>query len=302
MEFFNVTTIKNLSTVQCAIKQHQELHCFDRYTIICPLSDYSKFKSVFSINRLVQVVSENDLISVERFQEISDAITDKYCGKKINKRRINWYYQQVLKLTYALQSTDPQTVMWDADTVPICKINFFNKTDSIIYGSQIEYHADYFTTLKEIFHFDNPKYAMTIQFFTLAKNEKQHLKETLRTYLHQSKNDTTAEWLTKIVAGAVASAHSDLPIFEKSYFSEQELVGVSNLKHSNSSQKTIKHFRPGRQWSTTKFKVKWLGILGYKYYTIERYFQNQHRAEAEIYFAFYLVYDILRSLRFFNKK
>ena len=182
MEFFNVTTVKNIGTVKSAIDKHKEIHEFSTYTIICPMIDCREFELQFANEKKVKIVNEDDIISLARFKKLADEATNEYSGKNINKQRINWYYQQILKLTYALQSEELRTVMWDADTVPISKINFFEGNVSKVYGSRIEYHWDYFETLRHMFHFNDPKYALTIQFFSLTLDEKMFLKRLLGEY------------------------------------------------------------------------------------------------------------------------
>lgn len=43
-----------------------------------------------------------------------------------NDRRSGWYFQQFLKMAYARISTSEYYLIWDADTIPINKIKFFD--------------------------------------------------------------------------------------------------------------------------------------------------------------------------------
>ena len=98
------------------------------------------------------------------------------------------------------------------------------------------------------------------------------------------------------MVSAVSAAHSAIDIQEQSYFSEQELVGVSNLLFRNTKQETIRHFRPGRPWNPTNAKIKILSSCGYKYFTNEYNDQNYDSKIPDFYFILYLSYHILNDI------
>jgi len=65
--------------------------------------------------------------------------------------RAGWYFQQFLKLGWAFRSTFKHYLVWDADTIPLRKIDFFDECDKVYFTPKDEYHVPYFTTLEKIF-------------------------------------------------------------------------------------------------------------------------------------------------------
>jgi hypothetical protein len=93
---------------------------------------------------------------------------------------------------------------------------------------------------------------------------------------------------------SVARKNVNLERLNQSYFSEQELVGLANIELNKSSQKGIKHFRPGRFWKMNKFRIFILKIFGYKYITMERNIIPSSRSADFFYFWIFLFYDTFR--------
>jgi hypothetical protein len=295
MEFFNVTTRQNLDTIVASVDKHRALHDFDAYQIICQSKDEKIFKETFQSVPKVNIINEDKIISLDAFCTVVDEITAMWGSNKINPQRTNWYYQQVLKLTYALENSSHKIVMWDADSVPLTPIKFFDSNCSRTYGSLIEYHHDYFLTLKNIFAFAEPKFACTVQFFSLTTEEKVALENILQKYLKKKNEWTVAEWLTRIIIGSICQAKKDLKLPSSSYFSEQELVGLSNLKNNDCHQIKIKHFRPRKVWKPTLLKIRLLLFLGYKYYTVENAATRHPSWILEFIFYSSLVSDVFRQ-------
>lgn len=61
-----------------------------------------------------------------------------------------WYYQQFLKLAFSLSPYAKQYYLsWDADTLPISKLVFFEDNKPLI-TCKYEYHENYFLTIEKI--------------------------------------------------------------------------------------------------------------------------------------------------------
>ena len=72
--------------------------------------------------------------------------------RKVFGERAGWYFQQLAKLTipyhikYFLKDQVEKIVIWDGDTVPLRKIDFFENGYSVLNLSRTEYHWAYFIT------------------------------------------------------------------------------------------------------------------------------------------------------------
>lgn len=296
MHFFTVTTKKNLSSLIAGIDQHKILHKYLEYIVICPASDVSEFSHHFATYFNVKIRCEDDILSKDRFIQIGKELSLSLHKDEINNKRMGWYYQQSLKLAYALMNKHARTVMWDADSIPIDEIQFFENNCSVAYGSLIEYQCKYFNTIANIFDFINPIMAYTIQFFTLTELESKYLEENLNIYIKRNRYEPYGEWIARVLLTAVIRNNEYLSIFNQSYISEQEIVGISNSNINQTRQYPIRHFRPGRCWISNKRRLAILRMLRYRYYTIETYYMSPNKYVDILYFWTFLAFDTLRQL------
>ncbi|MBI4819192.1 MAG: hypothetical protein HY791_23170 [Deltaproteobacteria bacterium] len=59
--------------------------------------------------------------------------------------RAGWYLQQINKLAFGLlPSTDSHFLIWDADTVPLRPLSFFDELGRVWFTMSKEFHLDYF--------------------------------------------------------------------------------------------------------------------------------------------------------------
>lgn len=103
-----------------------------------------KLEPLLPISKYVQFIDENTLLRDMSFQKIADTI-EKAGGKR---RTAGWYLQQFLKLGYAFVCDDEYYLVWDADTLPVRPLTFFDsKSKKPLLNLKKEYVPDYFSTL-----------------------------------------------------------------------------------------------------------------------------------------------------------
>ena len=98
------------------------------------------------------------------FNKNLEIFQNKYLKKKPYfkeiQNRLGWYYQQILKLTFVLKFTKDKRapiIIWDADTIILKKILFFEKKNSICHGTTSEFHKAYYLTNRALLN-NLPKY------------------------------------------------------------------------------------------------------------------------------------------------
>ena len=67
--------------------------------------------------------------------------------------RLNWYYQQVLKISFIIdfvKNNNERMIIWDSDTIILKKIDFFGRDFSIKYATINEFFKAYYLTNKTI--------------------------------------------------------------------------------------------------------------------------------------------------------
>lgn len=79
-----------------------------------------------------------------------DSIKRIICKKGGNSKRTGWYFQQFLKYAYSYVASTEYYITWDADTIPLNRVDYFSdgKPSFII---KKEYHKAYFRTLNKLF-------------------------------------------------------------------------------------------------------------------------------------------------------
>ena len=94
----------------------------------------------------VTIIDENNLI-----QGLTFDIVKKYIDKKkFRYRQYGWYYQQFLKLGFALSKyANEEYLVWDADTVPFNPIKL-KKEDRSLLLPKTEYNQAYFDTIDKL--------------------------------------------------------------------------------------------------------------------------------------------------------
>lgn len=69
--------------------------------IVCPEKDVVEFKQKINFDE-VSILSEEKIISFESFKEIYEKNSKDILYKNNFESRLNWYYQQILKISFVL--------------------------------------------------------------------------------------------------------------------------------------------------------------------------------------------------------
>lgn len=94
------------------------------------------------------VVDENRLI-----EELThNHLKDMFLKLGRNDMKSGWYFQQFLKMSFALSNycdTD-YYLSWDSDTIPLRKIDFFDESGKPYFTMKSEHHAPYFVAIERL--------------------------------------------------------------------------------------------------------------------------------------------------------
>ena len=94
------------------------------------------------------VVDENELIDGLTINHVKDLFGN--LGR--DKMQVGWYYQQFIKMAFALSrycDTD-YYLSWDSDTIPLRKIDFFSENGKPYFTMKSEYHKPYFVAIERL--------------------------------------------------------------------------------------------------------------------------------------------------------
>lgn len=91
-------------------------------------------------------LNEDTIYEGMSYKNIDAAIKER-SGKE---GRTGWYFQQFLKMAYALRCKDDYYLVWDGDTIPVREIALFDKDGHPFMALKEEYNKPYFDTMKNL--------------------------------------------------------------------------------------------------------------------------------------------------------
>ena len=240
--------------------------------VICPKKDLRYFKKKLKYDEFT-VISEDQIISFPKFEKIFYTLSKRYKFRSLFKKRLSWYYQQILKLAfvfYFLQKFQKKIILWDADTIIVKKIEFFKGDFSKKFGTFAEFHKSYFETNKILLG-KIPKYFISsvVQFGSITRNECKILMNKLN--IKSIKINVIARNLSSLIMKRIFLVNSP---YNGSLFSEYELIGNSNILIKPGKQKMIANLRKGLKGSLSSKQLYFLSILNITNVTYEHTHNN----------------------------
>jgi hypothetical protein len=113
------------------------------YVITAP-RDFGTFEEAFG--REVQLLNEEEMIPGVTLSKLKVIPLARFA-----QGGHGWYFQQLLKFQFAFQQPeDDHYLIWDADTVPLRPLQFFDAQGRMLLTKAQEYHEPYFLTYEKI--------------------------------------------------------------------------------------------------------------------------------------------------------
>ncbi len=119
---------------------------FDKLYIVSGQKVYSKIRSLPETNRIVWI-DEEVLIPGVSLETIRN-----YCASLFSDpARAGWYFQQFLKMEICNHpGIGDYYLIWDADTIPLKKLSFFDESGKMLLSYKTDSHQPYFDTLDKL--------------------------------------------------------------------------------------------------------------------------------------------------------
>ena len=269
-----VSLRENIQIIEENLIKFNKFYNTTNFYIICPSKEVQFFKNKLKFNN-IKIINEKKIISFKEFKKFANLYLKNTNYKNQIQNRLSWYYQQVLKISFILdfviKNKEPM-IIWDADTIILKKIKFFNNDASVRYGTTGEFHKAYYLTNYKILR-ELPKYYISslTQFTSLNYSEAKYLHNKINKNI--KKKDKTSIWLTKVIFKSLVSAHT---IYNGSMFSEYELIGQSNLLKKYKSQTLISGMREHLNGKLNFLQKKILLFFGYSYIAYEHTHKNKN--------------------------
>ncbi len=181
-----------------------------RVCILCNENVASQLDGVEGI----EILDENNTFTGLSYKAVAKWLSNRGVGT----RRAGWYLQQFLKMQYSYMCKDEYYVVWDADTIPLRRIEFLDKdTGAMLVNLKSEHHYPYFDTMDRLFGKGFLRYQMR-SFISEGMIIKTDLMRDLVDKIGSS-NIPGEIWYEKVINAI------DLDDLEHSGFSEFETYG-----------------------------------------------------------------------------
>ena len=271
----NLCQVSLKGNIPIIIENHRKLKLFYKdfnIFIICPKKDLNLFKKKLKYSEFI-IISEDQILSFSKFQKIFYKLSKKYKFKTLFKKRLSWYYQQILKLAfvfYFLKKNNKRIILWDADTVITKKINFFSGDFSSKFGTFTEFHKSYFEINKVLLG-QLPKYFISsvVQFGSITSFESKILMKKLK--IKGNKINEIANNLSTLIMREIFLMDAS---YNGSLFSEYELIGNFKILIKPEKQNMIASLRKGLKGILSSKQLYFLNLLNITNVTYEHTHKN----------------------------
>jgi hypothetical protein len=266
LNFCQVSLSRDIPIILENYKSFKKIYKSFKIFVICPKNEIQLFKKKLDFIEF-NLIDEDSIISFEDFSKIFEEISSSVKYQDPFRKRLRWYYQQVLKLSFTLDFihlNKEDIIIWDADTIILKKINFFKNNHSIRYGTLFEFHKSYFETNKSIIG-EHPKYFISslVQFIGLSVSECEFFYKNIN---FNREKERTSVILTEIIFKNIFGTHET---YNGSLFSEYELVGISNYMFKKDKQKALFTLRNELNGKLTGLQIMLAKFLNVKHITYE---------------------------------
>jgi hypothetical protein len=175
-----------------------------RYSIFVPDNEVALFKEISP--KQFNVIPESTCIPNVRH------LLQKYMPPE-KQWRLGWYLQQFIKIAAVKQANkDDIILIWDADTVPLKKLDFINSDGKLIYYKGDEFHRPYFDCIDRLLGIKKQvNFSFIAQSFIVKAS-------WIQTFCHEIEEKSKMSWEEAII--------SKIDFNEISGFSEYETLGT----------------------------------------------------------------------------
>ncbi|NGM63269.1 hypothetical protein G5B30_15275 [Sphingobacterium sp. SGG-5] len=255
---------QHLDIVQTSILYIKKYLTPQKIIVITNKKHFHRFDNLTkNLNNLL-FVDENTLNPYITFNTIAEIIEKKTASTD----RTGWYFQQFLKMEICKIVSSDHYLIWDADTIPLSHIYFFEKAMSkVLVQPSNEYHIPYFNTLKKILNIEKScTNSFISEHFMVSKEIMLSLIKKL-----EGRNNTL-HWSQYILS------QIDIKDLLLSGFSEYETYGNYILQYFpdtikiRSAKNKLKSYRFGAELFgslPTRTSLFFLKKSGYHYVTFE---------------------------------
>ncbi len=215
-----LTTCKgrDLPILEITARKLREMVPCQKLIVVAPGTDCRRINK--RLGSFASVIPEDDFIPTMTMARLRRLDIHGFPGVGA----AGWYFQQLLKLQYAfVETAEDYYLMWDADTVPLRPMRFFDAEGRMLLTKAAEHHPPYFETYRRLLGADPCReFSLIAQHMVVQKSVVREMLARIELHVEGAE-----AWPWKIMRS--------LPNTGDNLFSEYEMCGHY-----------VKNFHPGR--------------------------------------------------------
>jgi hypothetical protein len=249
LDIVTASRLKDLHTLALAAENLRRFVPFKQLHVITARVNFPRFQK--KLGPGVALVDEDTLIpgmTLAQLRALDEPGFPQGAG---------WYFQQFLKFAFAFQKMeDDHYLIWDADTVPLRPLEFFDEKNRMLFTTATENHPAYFQTYENLLR-QNPRreFSFISQHIIVRKSILREMLQAVEENLPGQEN-----WAWKIMRHL--GGHGT------NRFSEYETLGhyVKNIHPQTAVFRQLPWTRDGARLASTRPSAADLRRLAEKYH------------------------------------
>jgi hypothetical protein len=236
--------------------------------VIAPGRDCSTIRSC--LGGLARVIAEDEFIPGMQAEQLRRLAVRGFPSGA------GWYFQQLLKLQFAfVEQEEDFYLIWDADTVPLRPLRFFDSSGKMLLTKATEYHPPYFETYRRLLGEEpNREFSFIAQHIVVQKSIAREMLGRIEQQVAVAGN-----WAWKIM--------KSLPSTGDNLFSEYETYGHYVKNHFPERVEFVERpwLRNGTRWTKGRIPTaKDLALLArdFDFVAFERMDQGWRRVARSL--------------------
>ena len=187
-----------------AIRAH--LPCRQLY-VVAPVGDCPEMRR--QLGNRAEIIPEDEFLPGMNIEQLKQVVRFGF------PKMAGWYFQQFLKLQFAFtQPEDDFYLIWDADTIPLRPLRFFDADGHMLLTKATEHHLPYFETYRRLFKAEpNREFSFISQHMLVQKSIAREMLTQIENSVPEKES-----WAWRIM-------HSLPEIDNNHLFSEYETYG-----------------------------------------------------------------------------
>jgi len=167
-ELLVLTIERDVPKIEVALPYMRRFLASNRIRFVAPRACIAELDRRGLVGADTLAVDENDVAAGLTVGLVCDLLS----ARGADPSRAGWYFKQLLIFAYGMRSDSGEHyLVWDADTIPLRTLPFFDDRGRTILDRKTEHYPDYFETLKALVGIDRQvSYSFIAEHMMMARD------------------------------------------------------------------------------------------------------------------------------------